>query len=127
MKNPFLGLRTCIFKVSNIIEAKEWYSTAFNCKPYFDEAFYVGFNIQGFELGLQPAEIPNIFPAENVLCYWGVEDIASTYNHLLDIGATEHEAPQHVGGDIVVASVRDPWSNVIGIIYNPNFKIVTGK
>ena len=45
------------------------------------------------------------------------------YDMLLAAGATEHEQPQDVGEGIVVASVKDPWGNVFGIIYNPHFKL----
>jgi len=89
---------------------------------YFDEPFYVGFDIAGFELGLLPEEKPGK-KGENVMAYWGVEDIDKAYKELIDIGATEIEKPTNVGGVIVVASVEDPWGNAIGIIYNPEFKI----
>ncbi len=59
MKTHILGLRATSYKVSNIITAKEWYSAAFQTKPYFDEPFYVGFNIGGYELGFQPEETSN--------------------------------------------------------------------
>lgn len=124
---PFLGLRTCIFKTSDIAAAKAWYTKAFQTKPYFDEPFYVGFNIGGYELGLQPTEATANTQADNVMTYWGVTEIEKEYKRLLELGATEHEAPQNVGGDIVVASVRDPWGNVIGIIYNPAFSIAAAN
>ncbi len=118
-----LGLRTTIYKVSNLSKAKEWYSKAFEIEPYFDEPFYVGFNIKGYELGLLPEEKNTNQKADSVLSYWGIEDIQKVYNHLIEIGATEHEKPTNVGGKIMVASVKDPWQNVIGIIYNPEFKL----
>lgn len=118
-----LGLRTTIYKVGNIDNAKEWYRKAFGAKPYFDEPFYVGFNIGGYELGLQPEEQIDVQKGESVLCYWGVEDVNKTFNHFLQLGATEHEKPQNVGGEIIVATVRDPWENIIGFIYNPEFKL----
>ncbi len=117
-----LGLRTTIYKVPNLEEAKEWYSKAFKTKPYFDEPFYVGFNIQGYELGLLPDEGATQ-KGENVLSYWGVEDIQKTYNHLIELGATTHEEPTNVGGELMVATLKDPWGNIIGIIYNPHFKL----
>ncbi|MCB9283184.1 MAG: VOC family protein [Lewinellaceae bacterium] len=123
MKSPILGLRTAAYKVGNIDEAKAWYTHAFQVDPYFDEPFYVGFNIGGFELGLQPEEKPTTDKPESVLVYWGVENIHHEYQRLLAIGATEHEAPQNVGGEIVVASVKDPWGNILGIIYNPEFSL----
>ncbi len=117
-----LGLRTTIYKVSDLQEAKKWYSKAFETKAYFDEVFYVGFSIQGYELGLLPEE-GNANKSDNVLSYWGVEKINETYTKLIELGATEHEKPNNVGGELMVASVRDPWNNVIGLIYNPYFKL----
>ncbi|WP_235015740.1 VOC family protein [Aquimarina sp. AU58] len=118
-----LGLRTTIYKVSDLDKARKWYSDAFNTKPYFDEPFYIGFNIGGYELGLLPEEAPSETKSDSVLSYWGVEKIDTTYQRLLDLGATEHEKPTNVGGEIVVATVKCPWNNIIGIIYNPQFKI----
>lgn len=117
-----LGLRTTIYKVGNIDNAKEWYSKAFGAKPYFDEPFYVGFNIGGYELGLQPEEKIES-KGESVLSYWGVNNVDEAFDHLLQLGATEHEKPQNVGGEIIVATVKDPWENIIGFIYNPEFKL----
>lgn len=115
-----LGLRTTIYKVPNLIEAKDWYSKAFQTKPYFDEPYYVGFNIGGYELGLLPEEVVK---GENVLSYWGVEDIQATFDHLISVGALVHEAPHSVGEPLLVATVKDPWDNIIGLIYNPVFKL----
>jgi lactoylglutathione lyase len=118
-----LGLRTTIYKVDDLDKAKEWYSKAFNTKPYFDESFYVGFNIRGYELGLLPIEKKTNDKSDNVLSYWGVENINKAYDHLIQLGASEHEKPTNVGGELMVASVFDPWNNLIGIIYNPDFKL----
>jgi lactoylglutathione lyase len=123
MKTEFLGLRTVGYKVADIQKAKEWYTSVFRVKPYFDEAFYVGFNIGGYELGLMPEEKPVKSKTDNVTIYWGVENIKESFDHLIKMGATPHEEPQNVGGDIMVASVKDPWENVIGIIYNPDFNL----
>lgn len=116
-----LGLRTTIYKVTDIEAAKEWYSKAFETLPYFDEPFYVGFNIAGYELGLQPNDTPS--KAEGVVSYWGVKNVQTTYKELLELGAEPYEEPTNVGGEILVATVKDPWGNLIGIIYNPEFKL----
>ncbi|MFD2562800.1 VOC family protein [Aquimarina rubra] len=118
-----LGLRTTIYKVSDLEKAKEWYAKAFDTKQYFDEPFYVGFNICGYELGLLPEDGILKDKADSVLSYWGVDDIHKTYQKLIELGAKEHEKPTNVGGELMVASVKDPWNNIIGIIYNPHFKI----
>ncbi|SNT19231.1 lactoylglutathione lyase [Ekhidna lutea] len=117
-----LGLRTTIYHVPNLDEAKAWYSEAFETKPYFDEPFYVGFNVAGYELGLVPDERPAQEKSDNVESFWGVENVEEAHNNLIKQGATEHVAPTNVGGEIVVSNLKDPWGNVIGLIYNPDFK-----
>jgi len=122
MKTEILGLRTCAYLVADLKEAKDWYSKAFDAKPYFDEPFYVGFNIGGYELALMPQAESPASKSESLLTYWGVNDIQAVYNKLIDLGAISHEEPKNVGGELMVASVKDPWDNIIGIIYNPYFK-----
>lgn len=123
MTKSILGLRTTAYKVSDIENAKKWYTFAFETKPYFDKPFYVGFNIGGYELGLQPEDTPDSVKGENVVTYWGVSDIVKVFSRFVGLGAVPHEEPQNVGGEIMVASVKDPWGNIIGIIYNPEFKV----
>lgn len=123
MKTKILGLRTVIYKVGDLQTAKEWYTNAFQTEPYFDEPYYVGFNIGGFELGLLPDSTSAQDKAEGVVAYWGVENIESEYNRIIDSGAIAHEPPENVGGEIMVATVKDPWGNVVGLIYNPEFII----
>ena len=117
-----LGLRTTIYKVSDLKEATKWYSEVFGVQPYFNEPFYVGFNIAGYELGLLP-EAESKPKTDNVMSYWGVDDIHKTYADVLQKGAQSHEEPTNVGSELIVASVVDPWNNVVGFIYNPYFKL----
>lgn len=117
----FLSLRTVVYKVDNIQKAKDWYTKVLDHAPYFDEPFYVGFNVSGYELGLQPLQAKSD-KSTNEIIYWGAQDIKASYNRLLELGAESFENPENVGGDIMTATVKDPWDNVFGIIYNPNFK-----
>jgi len=123
MKTPILGLRTVIYMVSDVNAAKLWYSKIFEATPYYDTPYYVGFNIGGYELGLHPEESSAKEKAENILTYWGVANIESEYARMIALGGTEHQKPGNVGGEIVVASLKDPWGNIIGLIYNPEFSL----
>lgn len=123
MSSPFLGLRTLNYKVTDITAAKDWYRKVLGIDPYFDEPFYVGFNIGGYELGLSTEENVDNSATDTSTTYWGVENVQEVYNMLLAKGAKEHEQPTEVGGGIIVAAVKDPWNNVFGIIYNPHFKL----
>ncbi len=123
MKKQILGLRTASYKVGDLSKAKEWYTNVFGTKPYFDEPFYVGFNIGGYELGIMPEEKPTTDKVESSVAYWGVEDIDKVYNHFIELGASIDQKPTNVGGELMIASVKDPWGNIIGLIYNPDFKL----
>ncbi|PYS22387.1 MAG: glyoxalase/bleomycin resistance/extradiol dioxygenase family protein [Acidobacteria bacterium] len=118
----FLGLRTAIYHVDDIERGKNWYSQVLGFAPYFDQPFYVGFNVGGYELGLQPAESSGQ-KADGAVAYWGVENADAAVQRLIENGATIHEAVQDVGEGIKVATVKDPFGNVIGIIENPDFKL----
>ncbi len=113
------GLRTAIYPVNNLAEAREFYTRLFETTPYFDEPFYVGFNIGGYELGLIPDGEPG---GIGVIAYWAVEDIQSAWDRALKLGATAISLPKNVGDDIWVAVVADPDGNAIGWIVNPHFK-----
>jgi predicted enzyme related to lactoylglutathione lyase len=119
----FLGLRTATYRVGDIDKGKTWYSEVLGIEPYFDEPFYVGFNVAGYELGLQPGTSIDGDKAEGAVAYWGVENAAAAFTRLLELGATVHEAVQDVGEGIKVATVKDPFGNVFGLIENPHFKI----
>jgi lactoylglutathione lyase len=121
MPSNFLGLRTVGCYVSDLDKAKEWYTKVLGVAPYFDQPFYVGYNVSGYELGLQPEE-GQIVKGNNTYTYWGVDDAHASYKRLLELGATALSEPQDVGDGIIVATVKDPWENIFGIIYNPHFK-----
>ncbi len=118
----FSGLRTCIYLVSDLDRAKAWYTELLGFGPYFDEPFYVGYNVGGYELGLQPTD-SDAGKSPSVLTYWAVDDIQAAYQRLLAAGAKPHDPPQNVGGEIWVASVYDPFGNVVGLIVNPEFRL----
>ncbi len=122
-KSNYAGPSNNHYQVGDINKAKEWYAKVFETEPYFDQPFYVGFDIKGYELGLQPEDPPTTNKPASVVTYWGVQQIQEEYNRLLALGAFEKEQPYNVGGEIVTATVKDPWGNVIGLIYNPEFKV----
>ncbi len=118
----FRGLRTAIYAVADLSRAKAWYAEVLERAPYFDEEFYVGFNVGGFELGLIPE--PDA-PAERDAAgvpFWGVADAEAAYARLLALGGLDHEPIQDVGGGVKIGAVRDPFGNVLGVVENPHFR-----
>ena len=122
-KKPFLGLRTAIYYVSDLAKAKAWYASALGVNPYFDQPCYVGFNVGGFELGLHPGTAGPARAQRGVVTYWGVKNADETFERLLKLGAKKLEGVQDVGEGIRVATVIDPFGNVLGLIENPHFKL----
>ena len=114
------GLRTIIYPVNDLARAREWYSTLLGQQPYFDQPFYVGFEVGGFELGLDPNGV-SAPAAGGSVTYWGVTDIEAAFRRLGELGAGKHSLVAEVGDDIKVAVVTDPFGNALGIIQNPHF------
>jgi predicted enzyme related to lactoylglutathione lyase len=121
-----LGLRTVIYHVDDLTKAKEWYTQVVGHDPYFDEPFYVGFNVGGYELGLDP-DSTGVSKGGSTFAYWGVQDAHAEYQRLLKLGASKNTDVQDVGGGIVVGTVVDPWGNIFGIIQNPHFKLESAQ
>ena len=114
------GLRTVIYHTPDLARAKAWYTEVLGHGPYFDETFYVGYEVGGFELGLVPDGQPG--PGGTV-AHWGVPDAAAALKRLLALGAIEREPLNEVGGGIKVAAVADPFGNTFAIIENPHFDV----
>ena len=112
------ALRTIVYHAPDLTKAKEFYATVFGIFPYFDEPFYVGYNIGGYELGLDP-DPANYTGGHNAITYWGVDDIEASFATMIKLGVQVHEPPKNVGGAIWVGSIYDPFGNVIGLIENP--------
>jgi predicted enzyme related to lactoylglutathione lyase len=113
-----LGLRTVIYPVRDMADGKACYSRVLDRQPYFDEPYYIGFSVGGFELGLIPDGVPS---ASGAHAFWGVPKAEAEIERLTGMGAAIHEPVKEVGGGIEVATVIDPFGNVIGIIENPYF------
>ncbi len=116
----FLGLRTVIHPAPDLAAARAWWTTILGVEPYFDEPFYVGFAVSGYELGLQPDRSP----ADGVVVYWGVRDLEIALRELEAKGATIREPATDVGEGIRVAAVDGPSGDLLGLIENPHFVAV---
>jgi predicted enzyme related to lactoylglutathione lyase len=82
-----------------------------------DEAYYVGFNIEGQDIGLDP--LGHSKGMSGPVAYWHVGDIEERLEALLDAGAEAHQGVRDVGGGKLLASVKDTDGNVIGLIQAP--------
>ena len=95
-----------------------WWSAYLGRQPYFDQPFYVGFDVGGYELGLTPTDSQPAGP----VTYFGVDDIQVAVAKAIKIGASVEEEISDVGDGIIVPSLRSPRGERFGLILNPNFR-----
>lgn len=113
-----LGLRTLIYPTKDLDADKQWWSDTLGYKPYFDEPYYVGFDVGGYELGLDP----NAKMEDGPRVYMGVDNVQEAVDHFAGKGCAVFEKPTDTGGGVIVATVKRPNGQLFGLIYNPHFK-----
>jgi len=111
------GIRTIIYPVKDIAQAKTLYSKLLGVEPYADEAYYVGFRVGDQEIGLDPNG--HNAGMTGPVGYYHVNDIKKSLQLLLDAGAQVQQEVKDVGGGKLIASVKDTDSNIIGLFQLP--------
>ena len=106
------GIKTIIYPLKDLAKAKTLYSELLGVEPYVDEACYVGFNIEGQDVGL----VPHGQGMTGPVGYWHVDYIKRSVKALLDAGAEAHQEVKDVGGGKLIASVKDGDGEMIGLI-----------
>ena len=107
-------MKTAIFPVSDLEKAKAMFSALLGTEPDMDSPYYVAFNVEGQQVGLNPNGHSEGFTGG--VCYWHVDDIEAHLSKLLSAGAEVFTAARDVGGGRLVAAVKDWDGNVIGLI-----------
>ncbi|WP_118972102.1 VOC family protein [Taibaiella koreensis] len=118
------GFATINYFAADHEAAKEWYTLLLGMPPYFERPGYVEFRIGDYqhELGIIDSKYaPHPMPGAGVIQYWHVDDLPGTFERLLSLGATEHEGIKERGPGFITASVKDPFGNVLGIMYNRHY------
>ena len=109
-------LRSVIYQVTDLARAKQFYGALLGIAPYFDQEFYVGYEVAGSELGLHP-DTSRIPPGPGgAIAYWKVDDLYSSWEHALSQGGEPVEPPHNVGEGTDVAIVADPFGTYIGLV-----------
>ena len=111
------GIRTFIYPVKDIAQAKTLFSRLLSVEPYMDEAYYVGFRVGDQDIGLDPNGHNQGMTGP--VGYFHVSDIKKSLQSLLDAGAQVHQEVKDVGGGKLIASAKDADGNIIGLIQVP--------
>jgi len=83
-------------------------------EPYVNEPYYVGYRVGGLEIGLDP-NAQNAGP----ITYIDVEDIKSSLQEIIALGAVIQQDVKDVANGLLVASVKDKDGNILGFRQNP--------
>jgi predicted enzyme related to lactoylglutathione lyase len=111
------GIKTIIYPVKDLAQAKALYSKLVGVAPYADEPYYVGFIVGDQQIGLDPQGHSKGMTGP--VSYWHVDDIEESLKQLLDVGAEVQQAINDVGGGKLIASVKDADGNIIGLLQSP--------
>jgi predicted enzyme related to lactoylglutathione lyase len=98
-------IRSLVIPVSDLDAAKALYTTLLGA-PHTDQPYYVGYNVDGFEVSLAPGDV-----AGGPVAFADVEDLDSTRATLLAAGATERSAPRQVAPEARVCVLADADGN----------------
>jgi predicted enzyme related to lactoylglutathione lyase len=110
------GVRTIIYPVRDLQKAKDLYRELAGAEPTSDAPYYVGFTVDGQNIGLDPNG--HAHGMTGPLPYWHVADIDASVRALLDAGAEVVQDVKDVGGGRRIATLRDADGNPIGVLQN---------
>ena len=99
-----------VFPASDLSKQKRLFTALLGTEPYADAAYYVGYRVDGVEIGLDPNA-----HQEGPIVYWETDDIAASLEQLKSAGASERDPVRDVGGGMLVATVTDTSGSVIGL------------
>ena len=108
------GANSVIYPVKDIAKAKALFAALLGVEPYVDQPYYVGYLVEGQNIGLDPNG-----HRHGMTAYYDVADIQKTLQALLANGATSLQDVKDVGGGKLTAIVKDAEGNIIGLTQNP--------
>lgn len=110
----FKSIKRIIYKADDVEQAKQWYEKLLSMKPLLDTPFLVIFKIGECTLSLTKNNTDVSVHTEGSETYWEVDDIDTSYQRLLELGARLHTPVKEVL-NIRIAKVTDPFGNIICI------------
>jgi predicted enzyme related to lactoylglutathione lyase len=102
-----------VYTVSDLDAAKTIHRALLGTEPHTDQPYYVGFNVDGVEIGLAPrSQGGRAIPVAHIR----VANLATALAEVQKAGATLVDEPRDVGGGTLIATVSDPDGNILGLI-----------
>jgi predicted enzyme related to lactoylglutathione lyase len=111
------GVQTIIYPVKDPKRAKALFSALLGVEPYADEPYYIGFKAAGQDVGLDPNG--HAQGLTGPVPFWHVDDLRERLAALLEAGAEIVQDVRDVGNGRLIASVKDPDGNLVGLLQDP--------
>lgn len=103
-----------VIPVGDLAGATTFYTTAWGVEPHTDTPYYVGFDVDGQEIGLNPNGEAEQMTGPVV--YWHTDDLAAKVAEVEEAGGTVVRPVSEVGGGTSLALLTDPSGNQVGFI-----------
>jgi predicted enzyme related to lactoylglutathione lyase len=107
------NIKIIVYPVKDIEKAKAFFGKFLDVEPYVASAYYVGYRVGDFEVGLDPNS--KIGP----IAYTDVEDIKSSLQAMTQAGAVIIQDIKDVAMGLLIAQVKDTDVNVVGFRQQP--------
>lgn len=111
------GVRLIIYPVDDIAKAKMQFDEFTGVKPYTDTPNYVGYMVDGQEIGLDP--IGHRFSTCGPVSYWQVDNIRDSLRILLEAGGEIIQDVRDVGQGKLIAIAKGAHGNIFGMVQLP--------
>ena len=108
---------TVLYPVTDLDGAKAVFTALFGEAPHVDSPYYVGYAVDGHEIGLVPGGHDQ--GMSGPVPFYDVEDITASLAALVSTGATVTQEPTDVAAGLLVAKVTDGDGNEIGLRQPP--------
>ena len=108
------GIKTIIYPVTDLAKAKNTFGRLLGVEPYADQPYYVGFKVNGQDIGLDPNGHRSGMTGP--VAYLHVDDLQGSMQVLLDGGGEVQGKVRDVGGGRQIVTVKDADGNAIGLL-----------
>lgn len=105
---------TIVIPTADLGAATAFYTIAWGAEPHTETPYYVGFNLDGQEIGLNPQGDRDQMTGPVV--YWKTDDLAAKVVEVEAAGGTVVRPVTEVGGGTSLALMTDPAGNQLGFI-----------
>lgn len=116
----YLGIRSVIYPSSNLEADTSFWTKILGKQPYFAQPYYVGFDVDGYEVGLDPNAAKEGITVP--VTYLSVDDVASCVKDLLAKGVKQQSEIQDVGEGILMCRFVSDSGHLFGLIEDPHVK-----